>query len=86
MGSGTIERMTKGPPANALAYSLKDAAALCGVSTELLRQAIKSGDLPAKRTFKSPPGEPPKGRTLILRRDLEAFLEGLPDDWWGSRY
>lgn len=70
---------------SALAYTLDQAAALCGLSKDSLYRAVKSGELRAKRTTRSEHGAPPAGRILVLRKDLEAFLEALPDDWWGLR-
>lgn len=67
---------------DALAYTLAQAADLCGVSKELLRRAIKCGDLQCKRTFVDPDGEV-GGKMLILRKHLEEWLEDLPDDMWG---
>jgi hypothetical protein len=74
------------PPDQALAYTLKDAARICGMSEALLYRAVKSGDLPAKRTSQRDPKEAPTGRILVLRSELENFLNNLPDDWWGLRY
>ena len=73
------------PEPNALAYNLDDAARVCGVSRELIYRSIKAGDLPAKRTSQNDSGEP-TGRIIILRRELEKWLEELPDDWWGYKY
>jgi hypothetical protein len=70
----------------ALAYHLDDAARLCGLSRESLYRAIKSGDLPAKRTSIHKETGEPTGRILVLRTELERWLEALPDDWWGYRY
>lgn len=55
------------------------------MSRHLLYRAIKSGDLPAKRTSRDKQGNP-VGKIIIFRRDLEAWLESLPDDWWGLKY
>lgn len=74
------------PPDQALAYTIDDAARLCSLSRDSLYRAIKSGELRAKRTSRGKQGSPPTGRILILRRDLEQFLENLDDDWWGLRY
>ena len=72
----------RGVEPEALAYTVEDAAAVCGMSRALIYRAIKSGDLAAKRTSRNRSGEP-VGRILVLRKDLEHFLENLPDDWWG---
>lgn len=69
----------------ALSYTLEQAAHVTGMSRDLLYRAVKSGDLPAKRTSKNAAGEP-AGRIIILRSALEQFLENLPDDWWGYKY
>lgn len=68
-----------------IAYTLEDAAEVVGLSRESIYRAVKSGELPAKRTSKRADGRP-SGRILVLRRDLEAFIENLPDDWWGHYY
>lgn len=70
----------------ALAYTLEQAARMCGMSKDLLYRAVKSGELPAKRTTPGKNGGLPSGKIIILRRELEAWLENLPDDWWGLRY
>jgi excisionase family DNA binding protein len=50
--------------------SMRDGAAYLGLSVAAIRAACNSGRLPAKRA----------GRTiLILRSDLEAFADELPD-------
>ncbi|WP_460819843.1 helix-turn-helix domain-containing protein [Nocardioides korecus] len=75
------------PDGAALAYDLDDASRVCGLSRDSLKRAVKSGDLPAKRSHRpKDPNAMPTGKILILRRDLEAFLENLPDDWWGYRF
>lgn len=68
-----------------LAYTLRTAADACGLSETSLYRAVKAGELPAKRTSKTHDGLP-SGKIIILRRELETFLENLPDDWWGHRY
>jgi excisionase family DNA binding protein len=68
-------------PEDALAYSVIDAADVVGVSTDTIRRAIKAGDLPAKRTSRTPAGRP-SGYILIRRVDLEEWLARLPDDGW----
>ena len=68
-----------------IAYNVDDAARVSGMSRTLIIRAIKAGDLKAKRTSRSETGEP-AGKFIILRRELEAFLENLPDDWWGAKY
>ena len=78
--------MPRVPSPDALAYRLEDAAEIAGLSSQAIYRAIKSGELRAKRTSRSEDGEPPKGRILVLRKDLEAWLENLDDDWWGARY
>lgn len=70
----------------ALAYTLEQAARVCGLSKDSLYRAVRSGDLPAKRTTPGAAGQPPSGKILILRNELEAWLERLPDDWWGLKY
>lgn len=58
-----------------IAYTVQTAAeAVYGVSEDLLRKAVNSGKLKAKRT-----GPKGTGRIVIMRADLEAWLEGLDD-------
>ncbi|WP_414690691.1 helix-turn-helix domain-containing protein [Nocardioides sp.] len=75
------------PHPEPLAYTVDDAARVCGVSREMILRAIRAGNLPAKRTHHSGPDEPPRGKHLIMRSDLEAWLSSLPDAWaygdWG---
>jgi excisionase family DNA binding protein len=54
-----------------LAYSVKQAAILVGVSPSQFYKEISSGRLPAKNL-----GE---RKLIILRADLLAFLDNLPD-------
>lgn len=58
-----------------LAYSMASAAAAADVSTKTLQRAIRSGDLRAKTVRGRGQGQ----NVRILRADLEAWLEGLPD-------
>ncbi len=53
-----------------LAYSVADAAAMCGVSVDVIRRAVRANDLPVKY---------PTSRPVILRADLEAWLAAAPD-------
>lgn len=61
-----------------IAYNLETAAAACGVSTETIRRAIKTGALQAKRSGK-PRDDDGKatGRYVIPAASLEAWVEGL---------
>ena len=61
-----------------LSYSIADTAAATGLSKSHLERAVRSGELKAKRSSKDSEGEP-KGKYVILARDLEAYLEGLAD-------
>lgn len=74
------------PSDGTLAYTLEQAAHVCGLSKESLYRAVKSGELRGKRTSRGKDGGPPGGKILILRKDLEAWLENLDDDWWGLKY
>ena len=51
-----------------LAYRIPDAVRATGIPRTALYEAIGAGRLKARKDG---------NRTLILRRDLEAFLEGL---------
>lgn len=53
-----------------LAYSMADAAAVCGVSIDVIRRAIRANDLPARY---------PTSRPVILHADLEAWLHAAPE-------
>lgn len=59
-------------PADAwpIAYNVVDAARACGVSDVVLRRAIRSGELIARY---------PTSRPVILRTDLEAWLNATPE-------
>lgn len=61
-----------------LSFSIVGAAAATGLSRSYLDRAIKSGDLPAKKSSRNDDGQP-TGKWLILTRDLESFLERLAD-------
>lgn len=64
-----------------LAYDLHQAAALCGVSRDLIVKAINAGDLKAKaagmRKTGKQKGTPSK--RVILDADLRHWLEELKD-------
>ena len=59
-------------------YSIAGAVTATGLSKSHLERAIRSGELKAKKSSKDSEGEP-KGKYVILARDLEAYLEGLAD-------
>lgn len=54
-----------------LAYTLDEAAEACGVSREVIRQAIRAGDL--VQVF-------PTSRPVILREDLERWITSKPTE------
>lgn len=54
---------------DALSYSVQDAAAVCGVSADTIRRAIRAKELPVRY---------PTSRPVILRADLEAWLAAAP--------
>lgn len=56
---------------SALAYDIQEAARIAGVSVNTLRRAIKKGDLAARF---------PTSKAVILRRELEAWLESSPSE------
>ena len=62
---------------NVISYDLKGAARETGLSTAHFERAIKSGDLPARRSSVNDRGEP-TGKYLIKAADLKAYIEGLP--------
>ncbi|MCW2309903.1 helix-turn-helix domain-containing protein [Rhodobium gokarnense] len=55
--------------ADTLAYSVQEACRACGIGKTTLYAAIKAGHLTPRKLGT---------KTLILRRDLEGFLERLP--------
>lgn len=60
-----------------LAYTRREAAAMCGVSVETIARAKNAGELKAKRLTKD---ETQKGgRELYRLEDLQAWLDGLAD-------
>lgn len=62
----------------ALSYSVTQAAKETGLSTSHLDRAIAAGELRVKRTKVNEQGEP-VGKRVILARDLQAYLDSLPD-------
>jgi excisionase family DNA binding protein len=54
---------------NLIAVTVPDAATLSGLSRSAIYEALKRGDLAAKKAG---------GRTLILVADLRAYMIGLP--------
>ena len=58
---------------SALAYSVKQASVVAGLSQWRLRLAIWEGRLPARRN-----GSSRRSALVILRADLEAYLKTLP--------
>lgn len=56
------------PPLSQIAYSVEDAARLCGVSENTMRELIASGQIYA----------PKMGNLRVGRVELERFLLGLP--------
>lgn len=61
-----------------LAYSITEAVAAVGVSKDTLQRAINAGHLRVKRTSVNEHGEP-TGLRLVLKDDLQAWLDGLVD-------
>lgn len=67
----------KGPVLTAgdgLFYTFKTASALCDVSEEVLKEAVRAGRLQGKRT-----GANGGGLYLFSREQLGAWFEGLVD-------
>ena len=52
-----------------LAFSLAEAASAIGVGTSTLHELIATGKLPVRKLGR---------RSLVLREDLEDYLQGLP--------
>ena len=57
-----------GNPHQKLSYSISEVMALTGLGRTKLYEEINSGRLPARKSGR---------RTLILRSDLEGYLNGL---------
>jgi excisionase family DNA binding protein len=55
--------------ANRLAFSLADAASAISVGKSTLHQLIATGKLPVRKLGR---------RSLVLREDLEGYLQDLP--------
>ncbi len=55
-----------------LAYTRQEAADSCGLSYSIIDRAIKSGALRERW--------PGKGKSIILRADLEAWLDDMPEN------
>ena len=66
------------PSTDQLSYTLAQASLTTGLSQTFLSQAIHAGQLHAKRSSRDDFGDP-QGKYVILRADLEAYLESLPD-------
>lgn len=54
-----------------LSYNVSDAAAAVGVSPDVIRRAVRTGDIPVHY---------PTSRPVILRADLEAWLAATPTE------
>ena len=54
-----------------LSYTVADAASVTGLSQTFIRRAIWAGELKAKHA---------NTRVIVRRADLEAWLDGLPDE------
>lgn len=54
-----------------LSYNVADAAAAVGVSPDVIRRAVRNGDIPVHY---------PTSRPVILRDDLEAWLASTPTE------
>lgn len=62
-----------------LSYSLREASAVTGLSQNTLKAAIYHGWLHAKKSSRRPSDGEPVGKFVILRSELEKYLEELPD-------
>ncbi|UFN44507.1 hypothetical protein [Nocardioides okcheonensis] len=72
------------PPAR-FAYTLREVAELVGVSEWSVRAAIYDGDLRARRATRRVGHDgQPTGRIVVLRTDLQVWLEAMQDynDEW----
>ena len=55
--------------ASRIAFSLADAASAIGIGRSTLHELIATGKLPVRKLGR---------RSLVLREDLEAYLQSLP--------
>ncbi|MCB9376990.1 MAG: helix-turn-helix domain-containing protein [Microthrixaceae bacterium] len=62
-----------------IAYDTRAAAAAIGVSESHIGRAIRSGQLPAKRSGKTNKDGEKTGKYLIAHDDLVAWFNGLED-------
>lgn len=70
-----MSRVTMVTGTDKLAYSMAGAAVIADVSVKTIQRAIRSGELRAKTIRGRGKGQ----MVRILRVDLEAWLQGLPD-------
>lgn len=70
MSRSTKPAVEEGP----MFFTFRTAAAKCGVSEDLLKEAVRSGRLRGKRT-----GANGGGLYLFSRAHLEAWFDGLAD-------
>ena len=68
-GECIAKRSVSSDDAVKLGFSIKEAASASGLSRSLIYIAIKEGKLRARKC---------RGRTVILRQDLQQFLASLP--------
>jgi excisionase family DNA binding protein len=61
-----------------LAYSIATAVEATGLSKSHLDRAIRAGELKAHKSGRDEDGEP-VGKWVILARDLNAYLDSLPE-------
>ena len=64
-----MANLTTNPTQRGLAVSIGEAAQLIGLGRTRINELIKSGELPARKAGR---------RTLLLRADVETFLQNLP--------
>lgn len=60
-----------------ISYDLKTAAAVTGLSVSHLGRAIDAGELRVKRSNND--SEAKWFKRIVLARDLEAYIDSLPD-------
>lgn len=61
-----------------LAYSIAGAQEATGLGRTVLTDAIRSGELRARKSGRDANGEP-VGKYVIRAEDLKAFIDGLPE-------
>lgn len=71
--------MTAPTAVRPLSYSMPMTVAATGLSAKHLTEAIRRGELKARRSSKDEETGEPRGKWIILAADLQAYLDTLPE-------